>query len=199
MNSEIIKSNISEAREELEKLERRIASGDCPEEGEFFVMLQHAYHHLNFAWNIREMPTERYASMTDEEFNEWGKFPLDMDEYLFHLESGEKGEERPDEVESLLEAIRSRFTSLGPNKCRRESFLAHLRSLGRWEADGGIYPDPGKVTFPEKIHISFAVCNEECGVREFIVDGSTQECQRCGDLMFRTEVAEYQFLKKEQD
>jgi hypothetical protein len=196
MNRQIIESNIKEAREQLEEIEKRLSANLI--EGELLVMLQHAYHHLNFAWNVREVPTERYASMTDEEFNEWGKIPQDMDDSIFCLESGEK-EEITDEVENLLEAIRQRFANLGPQKCRRESFLAHLRSLGRWEADGGNYPDPGEVTFPEKIHISFAVCNEDCGVREFIVDGSTQECQKCGDLMFRTDVAEYQFLKKEQD
>jgi len=196
MNRQIIESNIKEAREQLEEIEKRLSANLI--EGELLVMLQHAYHHLNFAWNVREIPTERYASMTDEEFNEWGKIPQDMDDSIFCLESGEK-EETTDEVKNLLEAIRQRFVNLGPQKCRRESFLAHLRSLGRWEADGGNYPDPGEVTFPEKIHISFAVCNQDCGVREFIVDGSTQECQRCGDLMFRTDVAEYQFLKKEQD
>jgi len=107
-------------------------------------------------------------------------------------------EESPaEEIENLLNAIRSRFANLGPQSCRRESFLAHLRSLGRWESDGGEYPDPGDVAFPEKIYVAYAVCHSECGVREFIVDGSTQECQRCGDLMFRTDVAEYQFVKKE--
>jgi hypothetical protein len=115
-----------------------------------------------------------------------------------NVEEEEHGENKSEEIEDLLNAIRSRFESLGPQECRRESFLAHLRSLGHWESDGGNYPDPGEVAFPEKIHISFAVCNQECGVSEFIVDGSTQECQRCGDLMFRTDVAEYQFLKKEQ-
>lgn len=111
-----------------------------------------------------------------------------------------KLEESPaEEIENLLDAIRSRFTNLGPSSCRRESFLAHLRSLVRWESDGGVYPDPGEVTFPEKIHVAYAVCNSDCGVREFIVDGSTQECQKCGDLMFRTDVAEYEFLKKEQE
>ncbi|MDD2467251.1 MAG: hypothetical protein PHI97_24960 [Desulfobulbus sp.] len=196
MNRQIIESNIKEAREQLEEIEKRLSANLL--EGELLVMLQHAYHHLNFAWNVREVPTKRYASMTDEEFNEWGKIPQDMDDSIFCLETGEK-EEITDEVENLLEAIRQRFTNLGPQKCRRESFLAHLRSLGRWEADVGNYPDPGEVTFPEKIHISYAVCNQDCGVREFIVDGSTQECQKCGDLMFRTDVAEYQFLKKEQD
>lgn len=46
------------------------------------------------------------------------------------------------------------------------------------------------------LRISGAELAVECGVCEFIVDGSTQECQSCGALMFRTDVAEYQFLKK---
>ncbi len=55
------------------------------------------------------------------------------------------------------------------------------------------YPDvaPEEVTFPDTIHVAFAVCTKQCGTREFIVDGSTQRCQHCGALMFRTEVAEY--------
>ena len=28
------------------------------------VGLLHAYHHLNFAWNIRNVPTEQYAKLT---------------------------------------------------------------------------------------------------------------------------------------
>lgn len=116
-----------------------------------------------------------------------------------NTETEEQEESTTEEIENLLKDIRSRFACLGPQKQRRESFLAHLRSLGRWETDGGNFPDPREVTFPEKILIAYAVCNQECGVREFIVDGSTQECQTCGDLMFRTDVAEYQFLKKEQE
>ncbi len=57
------------------------------------------------------------------------------------------------------------------------------------------YPDvpKGSVEFPDRIHIAYAVCRNDCGAREFIVDGSTQRCQRCGNLMFRTDVAEYEF------
>jgi hypothetical protein len=124
---------------------------------------------------------------------------LMLSQYAVSNDDTEEEESTSKEIENLLDAIRTRYASLGPQKCRQESFLAHLRSLGRWESDGGDFPDPGEVAFPEKIHISFAVCNQECGVREFIVDGSTQECQRCGDLMYRTDVAEYKFLKKEQE
>lgn len=59
------------------------------------------------------------------------------------------------------------------------------------------YPDipDGSVEFPESVHIAYAVCTKKCGVREFIVDGSTQRCQTCGKLMFRTDVSEYKLKK----
>lgn len=148
---------------------------------EFFVGL---YGSKNFGMELEPILLQRFGKMG---------IRLALDVYP------ENEKKASEEIENLINDIRSRFESFGPQKCRRESFLAHLRSLGHWESDGGTYPDPGEVAFPEKIHISFAVCKQECGVREFIVDGSTQECQSCGDLMFRTDVAEYQFLKKEQD
>ena len=39
------------------------------------VGLLHAYHHLNFAWNIRNVPTEQYAKLTQKQFKRWGKYP----------------------------------------------------------------------------------------------------------------------------
>lgn len=75
MNRQIIESNIREAREQLEKIEKMIAAGRSLSEGEYLVMLQHAYHHLNFAWNARKFRNSRYAKLSEEEFNEWGKYP----------------------------------------------------------------------------------------------------------------------------
>ncbi|MEL6301874.1 MAG: hypothetical protein AAFV47_02750 [Pseudomonadota bacterium] len=74
-----------------------------------------------------------------------------------------------------------------------ESFLAHVRSLSRWSTEPMDYPDvsDADIRFPERIFITYAVCHPECGRREFIVDGSTQRCQRCGATMFRTAVEEY--------
>jgi hypothetical protein len=97
----------------------------------------------------------------------------------------------PDDLEPLFAAIRLRLRELGPNSHRRESLLEHVRSLGAWERDGAIYPDARSVEFPERIHVAYAICSARCGARAFIVDGSTQEYQSCGGLMFRTEVAEY--------
>lgn len=80
MNRQVIESNIREAREELEKIEKRLS--DKLSEGELLVMLQHAYHHLNFAWNARKVSTSRYAKLSEKEFNEWGKYPAaDIDDF----------------------------------------------------------------------------------------------------------------------
>ena len=53
------------------------------------------------------------------------------------------------------------------------------------------YPKVDAVAFSETIHIAYAVCGKECGNKEFIVDGQTQVCQRCGRLMFRTFVQKF--------
>lgn len=45
--------------------------------------------------------------------------------------------------------------------------------------------------FPNEIFISYAVCRKECGNEEFIIDGSSQICKKCGHMMFRTAVKKY--------
>ena len=40
-----------------------------------YVSLDHAYHHLNWAWNIRRTPEERIWHFTQESARKWGKFP----------------------------------------------------------------------------------------------------------------------------
>jgi len=57
------------------------------------------------------------------------------------------------------------------------------------------YPEVHDVKFPPVLHVAYAVCAKTCGTREFIVDGQTQVCQRCGGLMFRTEVREYRLIE----
>ena len=76
---EIILSNLTEAREQLEKIEVRVKTGEPPAEGEFQVMLEHAYHHLNVAWNARRVSTKRYSQLTEAEFKRWGEFPKELE------------------------------------------------------------------------------------------------------------------------
>jgi hypothetical protein len=78
-NLQIIQSNIVEAIEELQKLERKATDGTLDEVG-LHLGLQHAYHHLNFAWNVRRISTSEYASVTDAKFNEWGKYPAEIEQ-----------------------------------------------------------------------------------------------------------------------
>ena len=80
LNWKIIESNIREAREELEELERTIAKTNKPAEVELQLSLRHAYHHLNCAWNIRHTETAKYRNMTEDDFKTWGKFPEGFDD-----------------------------------------------------------------------------------------------------------------------
>ena len=80
LNWKIILSNISEAREELQSIESRIQSEKGFGEVEFQIALLHAYHHLNFAWNIRRVATKRYAHLTKKEFKKWGSYPKKIED-----------------------------------------------------------------------------------------------------------------------
>ena len=79
LNWEIILYNIAEAREQLEQIEERVKNEKKLAEGELQVMLEHAYHHLNFAWNIRHVSTKSYSQLSDDEFNEWSEFPKQIE------------------------------------------------------------------------------------------------------------------------
>ncbi|HEU4390756.1 MAG TPA: hypothetical protein VFV34_23325 [Blastocatellia bacterium] len=78
LNWTIILYDIIEAREQLQEIEARAKSRAKPNEFDLQVMLEHAYHHLNFAWNVRHQPTNKYANLDDRDFNKWSKFPREM-------------------------------------------------------------------------------------------------------------------------
>ena len=94
------------------------------------------------------------------------------------------------DFDKIFDAIKKQYSKL-KNTCDKESFILNLKSLARYNEEPDDYKEPEEINFPESIHIAYAVCRPECGVGEFIVDGSTQVCQRCRSLMFRTEIAEY--------
>ena len=94
LNWEIIAGNIAEAREQLEAIESSAKAGEPPSEIEFRQMLEHAYHHLNFAWNARRVKSERYRSLTDEEFNKWGGFPKRMKAYKIRRRKKKKADRK---------------------------------------------------------------------------------------------------------
>ncbi len=67
-------TEIREAREELEKLEHKIASSNKPVEIELELSLRHAYH--------RHIENGKYSNLTEADFKKWGKFPKGFDEHL---------------------------------------------------------------------------------------------------------------------
>jgi hypothetical protein len=81
LNLKIIRSNLAEAIEQLEELESKASKGDLDVIA-LKIGLNHAYHHLNFAWNIRRVPTRRYAKLTQREFDRWGKYPLEIEDLV---------------------------------------------------------------------------------------------------------------------
>lgn len=77
LNYEIMLLNIVEAAEELENIKSELTD-HAMSEREFRIALRHAYHHMNFAWNIRHQPTEKYAKLSSENFEKWGKYPAEI-------------------------------------------------------------------------------------------------------------------------
>lgn len=80
LNRAIILQNIRESRKQLQEIEKRVGESDEFSETELEIMLRHAFHHLNFAWNVRRVSIERYANLTDKDFARWGKRPKKFDE-----------------------------------------------------------------------------------------------------------------------
>jgi hypothetical protein len=75
LNWRIITGDLKEAREQIEEIEKSIHTKKYPDEVELQLMLEHAYRHLNFAWNTRRVTTKNYANLTGDEFNKWSQFP----------------------------------------------------------------------------------------------------------------------------
>ena len=71
-NAKIVQSNLCEAIAQLRELERKAADGNFREE-EMRVRLLHAYHHLNFAWNVRRISTSEYSNLTPSQFERDGE------------------------------------------------------------------------------------------------------------------------------
>lgn len=99
-----------------------------------------------------------------------------------------------EELSEIFLRIEQRYLRLGSNQDRAQSFIKHLQSLAHWEEDPLDYPDTA-IAFPDKIDVAFAVCHPSCGSQDLVVDGSTQECQRCGSLLFRLATSGYQKIQ----
>jgi hypothetical protein len=71
-------TNVREAREELERIEKQLQGTRRTGEAELEVGLAHAFHHLNLAWNARRATDTQYRNLTDANFRRWSRFPRDL-------------------------------------------------------------------------------------------------------------------------
>ena len=82
MNRDFVLWNLKEAKAELDRTIAEIESTSDYGHGEFFVSMGHLYHHLNTAWNARDVSVQRANECSEEDFFAWRQFPPEDEIYL---------------------------------------------------------------------------------------------------------------------
>ena len=134
-----------------------------------FVSLNHAYHHLNWAWNIRRTPEERIWHFTQESAGKWDKFPTtrEFSDLWSSTNSTKKIKDKPRSRKISLTPVRVRIQmaqwKLGI-LCRRVENEAKINSsigntrLKRLNEDVDSQPLSEK-EFAKRIHQIYAEMN----------------------------------------
>jgi len=78
MNKRLVTFHLSEAQEQLRDMLEEMSKDPEYDYGEYFVHIQHLYHHVNTAWNARDVPDSEAEPGSDELFKRWGRFPRDL-------------------------------------------------------------------------------------------------------------------------
>ena len=79
MNKDYVLFNLQEAREKLEQTIRALRERSDYDSGEFLLAMTHVYHHVNTAWNARNVSRARAEACSDEDFRLWRQFPPEVD------------------------------------------------------------------------------------------------------------------------
>ena len=75
MNWRCVKHDLIEARDQINEIIAKLDAEDTSSEEYYLVSIQHAFHHLNIAWNARRSSLAKYQGMSTRDFNRWRKFP----------------------------------------------------------------------------------------------------------------------------
>ena len=78
MNRDHVLFHLREAQEAVTAIVLKMDAQLDYDYGAFFPDMQHLYHHLNTAWNARDVPSTRVEAATDSDFNSWSQFPPDL-------------------------------------------------------------------------------------------------------------------------
>jgi hypothetical protein len=78
MNRGFVLENLREAAEELAQAVIDIEADPDYDSDELLVAMQHAYHHLNSAWNGQKISPLKADNMTGMTWSRLGEFPSDF-------------------------------------------------------------------------------------------------------------------------
>jgi hypothetical protein len=78
MNRDWVLHHLGEARDVIASTIAEMQASPDYDYGEFWLEMQHLYHHLNTAWNSRNATPDQVESATDGDFNRWSRFPVDL-------------------------------------------------------------------------------------------------------------------------
>jgi hypothetical protein len=78
-NKKDILSNLRGSKGNLDSMINEIEKGDDFDFKGYYSDMQHIYHHLNTAWNIRKEKEETIRKCTEKDFNKWRQFPNEFD------------------------------------------------------------------------------------------------------------------------
>jgi hypothetical protein len=79
MNKQHIQFHLREAHEAIEQILESLRSDPGYDYGNYWVEMQHLYHHINTAWNGREATDEEVSVCSQEDFDRWGRYPTDLE------------------------------------------------------------------------------------------------------------------------
>lgn len=79
MTRDYVLWHLKEASNALSRVVREMDADPEYSEAELLVEMTHLYHHLNTAWNARDVSDERIAACSASDFRAWRQFPADVD------------------------------------------------------------------------------------------------------------------------
>ena len=78
MNKDYVLFHLGEAKEELDRTILEFRDDSEYDDVEFLVAMGHLYHHLNTAWNARDVSPDRAEECSEEDFQSWRQMPTDL-------------------------------------------------------------------------------------------------------------------------
>jgi len=77
VNKDWIASHLREAAEQLQETVKNLSSDSDYSDVDLTIEISHAYHHINTAWNSKDVSPDATSNFTDADYDAWQKMPSD--------------------------------------------------------------------------------------------------------------------------